>query len=150
MKKGIKIGLLVVWMAVIFYLSCEPKNETIATTNTVVEALYSIYKLLISKNPLNIADFSELIFKPVRKLAHFSEFAILGVLMYSVYNDKQKDKNMLWPLILSALYAISDEIHQYFVPGRACTLIDILIDTCGAFIGILFIHLVIKRWKRKQ
>ena len=35
------------------------------------------------------------------------------------------------------LYSISDEIHQIFVPGRSCELLDVFIDTCGSLIGII-------------
>lgn len=150
MKKYIKTILLISWMCVIFYLSCEQKSDTIATTNIVIEILYGIYNIVFTKNPLDINTFSQAIFKPVRKIAHFSEFAILGILAYLVYNDEPGRNDYILPLVFSSLYAISDEIHQYFVPGRACTLVDVLIDTIGAFIGIMFIHLIKKRWQKKQ
>ena len=35
-------------------------------------------------------------------------------------------------LLFTALFGIADEIHQYFVPGRLCSLFDALLDTCGA------------------
>ena len=37
----------------------------------------------------------------------------------------------------AALYAVTDEVHQYFVPGRSCELRDVLVDTSGALTGIL-------------
>ena len=47
-------------------------------------------------------------------------------------------------------YATTDEIHQIFVPGRACTFVDMLIDLSGAIVGILFIHLILKRWEKQK
>ncbi|MFQ8632799.1 MAG: VanZ family protein, partial [Intestinibacter bartlettii] len=44
----------------------------------------------------------------------------------------------------SVLYAISDEIHQYFVPGRACQFRDVMIDSCGALFGIAVIVILKK------
>lgn len=150
MKKYIKILLLIVWMGVIFYLSCESKDDSTHTTNLIVNTIYYIYGLFAGKNILDINSFTDLVFKPIRKLAHFSEFGILGILLYSVYNDTPKKNRIILPLILSGLYAISDEMHQYFVPGRACAFIDVIIDTCGAFIGIVLIHLIEKRWKERK
>ena len=48
----------------------------------------------------------------------------------------------------SILYAISDEVHQYFVPGRFATLTDLIFDTLGIIIGLFSIkifHLIIKK-----
>lgn len=150
MKKYIKIILLIVWMAVIFYLSCESKDDSTHTTNIIVNSLYYFYSLFVGKNALDINSFVDIVFKPIRKIAHFSEFSILGILLYIVYNDSPKKNKIICPLIFAGLYAISDEIHQYFVPGRACTFIDMIIDTCGAFIGIVLIHLIEKRWKERK
>lgn len=144
MKKGIKICLLVVWMGLIFFLSAQVADDSTITTNFVIDILYRIYNGL-NLGGLSIMDFTECVFKPVRKLAHFTEFAILGVLMYLCVKEYRKNKLVLISLLLSTMYAISDEIHQIFVPGRACTLIDICIDTCGALIGILLVHLILKR-----
>jgi len=50
---------------------------------------------------------------------------------------KLKPKHIFWVLIISLLYAISDEIHQLFVPGRFSTIKDVLIDFIGILIAIL-------------
>lgn len=41
-------------------------------------------------------------------------------------------------VLLSSLYGISDEIHQYFVPYRDADLMDILADTLGVVMGVYF------------
>lgn len=143
MKKNIKIILLVFWMALIFFLSAQIANDSTETTNFVIDILYKLYKGL-NIGDLSVLDFTEIVFKPVRKLAHFGEFAILGILMYLNVKEYKKNRVVLFALVLSALYALSDEIHQIFVPGRACTFVDMCIDTSGALIGILLIHLILK------
>lgn len=148
MKKYVKFGLLLLWMAVIFYLSSQEANDSTATTNFVLDILYKGYCLLI-KNPLDINNFAIMLFKPVRKIAHLSEFAILGILVYLVVKEYNNKHTIIIATALSLVYAISDEIHQIFVPGRACTLIDVLIDLSGAVIGILIIHLLLKRWEKE-
>lgn len=52
-------------------------------------------------------------------------------------SSKLKPKHIIWVLIISILYAISDEIHQLFVPGRFSTIKDILIDLIGILLAIL-------------
>ncbi len=88
----------------------------------------------------------------IRKLAHFTEFAALGFFVFAftdTFTLKRK-KAIIISLIFSALYALSDEIHQYFVPERACRFTDVLIDSFGALFGIfVFItaYEVIKKFK---
>ena len=51
--------------------------------------------------------------------------------------------------LIGAVYAVSDEAHQYFVPGRACELRDMIIDACGAAVGVLLVFLFIEVRKQK-
>ena len=88
----------------------------------------------------------------VRKCAHFLEYLILSIFMaLSVRDFIEKNENMVrkgkpvWFLIswgACAVYSISDEIHQAFVPGRSCEIRDMLIDCCGAAVGAGIIVLV--------
>lgn len=52
----------------------------------------------------------------------------------------------LIPLLIGFLYAVSDEIHQYFVPGRAMQARDVLIDTVGVLLGIWIARGIIRRY----
>lgn len=78
----------------------------------------------------------------VRKGAHFTAYAILGGLCFANLRSLNKFKlksNFLIALVISALYAASDELHQYFVPGRSCEFRDVMIDSCGALTGIIVV-----------
>ena len=90
----------------------------------------------------------------LRKLAHFSEFAALGFCMAGAIHFTFGKRNFYIPLIPCFLYAVSDEVHQYFVPERACRIFDIFVDTCGVSTGIgiflLFILLITKIAKKKE
>lgn len=67
----------------------------------------------------------------LRKLAHTAEYAILGALLVRALGRP-------WPaVVLGALYAVSDEVHQSFVRGRHGAWYDVLIDTAGVTIGML-------------
>ena len=67
----------------------------------------------------------------LRKLAHVSEYAILGALLLRATGRPRL------ALGLAALYAVSDEVHQHFVEGRHAASVDVLIDTAGALAGVL-------------
>jgi VanZ family protein len=78
---------------------------------------------------------------PIRKLAHALEYGILCLLARRAFGQSgnifERHPN-LFALALSALYALSDEYHQSFVPGRSATITDAGVDTIGA-ISALFI-----------
>lgn len=150
MKKIIKFILVLFWMSLIFYMSAQVANESSETTNIVIDVLYKIYCFFIRDNRIDILSFSNIVFVPVRKLAHFIEFAILGILVFINIKEYLNKNTVIISIILSIIYATSDEVHQLFVPGRAFGIKDILIDSCGAIAGIFFIYLVLKRWIKKQ
>ena len=81
----------------------------------------------------------------IRKLGHFSEYMTLGFFSCSylsnlfIENSKIKDfkKTGILSFLFSVIYALSDEFHQTFVPGRDGNIVDVLIDSSGALVGIL-------------
>lgn len=82
-----------------------------------------------------------------RKGAHITEYAILSLLLYRALrrtSNRSKDewchRCAAWAWGLAFLYAASDEWHQSFVPSRGGTIHDVLIDACGAAIGLLAWH----------
>lgn len=90
----------------------------------------------------------------VRTCAHFLEYAGLSVLIYNaLYHSCGKVRPVL-SVILSFLYAVTDEVHQLFVEGRAAQISDIIIDTFGAVSGIavltVLVIICIKIRRRKQ
>lgn len=94
----------------------------------------------------------------IRSAAHFAEFIPLGLFVFLLCLNLLFGKNqytliafsVLLSVILCALCALSDEIHQIFVKGRAFEVKDIFTDTLGSFVGIVFgtlFHMVIYRIK---
>jgi VanZ family protein len=67
----------------------------------------------------------------LRKIAHLSEYAILGALLVRAIQRPAA------AILVGGLYAVSDEIHQHFVRGRHAAWYDVLIDTVGVAIGVL-------------
>ena len=130
-------------------MSSQPQDQSAETSGLVAELIYRMINFLFG-SPMPLNEFFDTYGQLIRKLAHFTEFMILGVLAVSNCREYLKDQKILIPLIFSAFYALSDEIHQLFVQGRYCSLKDVLIDSGGALCGILLYHLFIDRWIRKQ
>ena len=79
----------------------------------------------------------------VRKCAHFSEFALLGVLLTLTCLTARRRLNPLYIAApVSLAIACTDELLQLFSPGRACQVTDMLLDLCGALTGIGLIMLI--------
>jgi VanZ family protein len=84
----------------------------------------------------------------VRKTAHAVEYAILGILIWRVvrtFAAHHPAWHFRFALLLAALYAATDEAHQIFVPGREAAVRDVLLDTCGAGIGLALVWGVTRR-----
>lgn len=91
---------------------------------------------------LPIADFLGLPHGLIRKAAHFVLFASLGALWYNYVRNSDIRKftpgfTIMLSLMLAAVYACVDEMHQLFVPGRSGQMGDVLIDTAAALTGIV-------------
>jgi VanZ family protein len=81
---------------------------------------------------------------------HFVEYAILGLLAaLSVRARPLSVRAALLVLALCSLYAISDELHQAFVPGRVPDVADLAMDTVGAGVGIAAAALVLALARRR-
>ena len=87
----------------------------------------------------------------VRKTAHFTEYAVLGFFTYKAVSCDVKDrkKAVLMAQLISTGYASTDEIHQMFVPGREGKVFDVMIDSCGAFCGIM-VSLITQKFIEKK
>ena len=72
----------------------------------------------------------------LRKIAHTAEYAVLGALL------GRATGRVGLALALGVAYAVSDEIHQSFVPGRAGAPLDVAIDAVGVVCGVVLWHLV--------
>ncbi len=73
------------------------------------------------------------------------EYAILFILLARAWQ-----KPLKYSLIISICYALSDEFHQSFVPGRVMGLADICFDTAGVFLGYLLYPFLIDKWKKND
>lgn len=147
----------VIWMAVIFSFSAREADESAAMSHSVGK---EIGRLVIpefrSWSEDKQEQFAERIDFPVRKCAHASEYAVLGVLILGTAYSFSKDTGKKITLIswcIGTAYAATDEFHQLFVPGRSCQLRDVCIDGAGVLAGVLLFSLIkhqIKKSKEKK
>lgn len=72
----------------------------------------------------------------VRTMAHFSEFACLSFFMNNLFVAYKEKLMPVFAIALSFFYAITDEIHQIFIPGRACQFLDMMVDLAGIVSGM--------------
>lgn len=82
--------------------------------------------------------------KVIRKSAHFTEYFILCILYYKTLSISAR-KALAASAVLAVLYAVSDELHQYFVPGRAAMAADVLIDSAGVLLAVLVLLIIRRR-----
>lgn len=148
-KKIILSLLLIAWMGAIFTFSSQVSDKSSNTSGNTIR--FVLNKLQITKN-MNEQQENELVESlqgPVRKMAHFSVYALGGIISYMLFSQYEisNKKRIAYSLLLCMIYAITDECHQYFVPGRSCELRDILIDSSGALLGIFITYIIKLRFR---
>ena len=134
-------------MGVIFFMSAQNAPESEETSNFVTEIIYWIYAFFV-KDPISSLDFIKRYAGIIRKLAHFTEFMILGILCVINTEEFGLKHYELYGTCFAIMYAISDEFHQLFVENRYCSFKDVLIDSSGILCGVLLYHLYKKKWKK--
>ena len=121
-------------MALIFFFSAQTQTESSQTSGHLEKVVIAVLERYFNGQ---IADQEALLNQVshiVRKLAHFTEFAVLGFFLMLHLSDRKK--GWLWSGVVGIIYAISDEIHQIFVDGRGPGIIDVCIDSLGVLTGI--------------
>ena len=131
----------VAMMCLIFYLSGQVGHESGGLSAKVCEKIIIFFEGSISAE--SMAKKVEMMQLPIRKLAHFSEYALLCLLwIFAFRYNKYETKQMyLLAFMISAAYAGTDEFHQSFVEGRCGAFTDVLIDSSAAALAS-FIHYV--------
>ena len=146
--RGFLIALLIIQMWIIFGFSGQD-GETSGTisrriTETITKNIKSIQNLEEAEKEKVLKKIEHFI----RKLAHFSLYTVVGFLLMSLlstYRIKQKYRIYI-SLGIGLMYAISDEIHQSFIPERTPMISDVCIDTCGVITGIIILLVIQFIW----
>lgn len=88
---------------------------------------------------------------PIRKTAHMTEYAILGMLVLTalIIDGVILKAAVYISVFITFLCACTDEFHQLFVPGRSGQFTDVLIDTTGCIIGVVIYYFIFSLIKNK-
>lgn len=147
----ILIALIVCHMSVIFGFSSDTGEQSKSFSDKITIQVVHIFRA--DYDTLKAADktayFNEVSFV-VRKIGHFGEYAILGMLVSGFLLTfeklrKQKHSSLFiigLPAVLCLIYAATDEFHQKFVAGRRPKLFDVGVDTAGGIAGAAFVFIV--------
>lgn len=137
----VSLVLLIIWMGVIFSFSAKPADASSEMSMTTGRFIGHLIIKDFEKQPQERQDaFAEKIEHGVRKTAHVLEYALLGILIVQVFLSFQKTKgiHMVIYFCMGVGYAVTDEMHQLFVPGRSGQIGDVMIDSTGVLLGVLF------------
>ncbi len=139
-----KFGIVLGWaavaacMGVIFYLSHQPSDESAELSMAVMNGVFAIFAKL--------AEFIG--HEAFRTIAHGLEYCGLGALLFHAFLQTTGKAKPFICFAVAAGYALTDEIHQIFIPGRAFQISDIAVDAVGAAAGIavcVCIYIIVKR-----
>jgi len=143
-------------MLMIFLFSAKPADNSNESSKTIANLVLNIsVSFNIIDEPLQETEREYTLDKinhVVRKMAHFMEFAVLAATVeFHNWIHKRKGVHLILLSIgITVLYAVSDEFHQLFVPGRSGEVKDVLIDSAGASTGALFFYLLILLYENKK
>lgn len=141
-KFSLHIIFTVAIMVFIFIQSALPGDLSGVQSNMIVSMLHKLTGI----------DF-DVLSLIVRKTAHFTEYMILGIGLAVNAFDWSRIKKVKWSALslwliawaIGTIYAVTDEIHQYFVPERACAVTDMLIDSAGVAVGVIITRIVLEK-----
>ena len=172
--KKLSLILCILWMGFIFYNSSQSGIESNNKSKSIINQIlydndkdYGVKNILIMSGGKsettdyigdesgNIAydDYYNTYLQNIniilRKGAHLFEFLILAILVawVMVSYEITGRRAVVYVLFIVLLYAVSDEFHQLFVPGRTARVQDILIDFIGGIIGTVIFYTLKSKFK---
>ena len=146
-KRIIFAILIILNCSLIFYFSNQVADDSSVQSSRVVDWVSEVLPSIRNLEETEKDSVKAMLVPIVRKTAHFSIYAMLGIwtinfaLTFGKINMQQK---IIYTILFCLFYAITDEIHQIFIEGRSCEIRDILIDTLGAATGTLIMLGIIK------
>lgn len=140
-KRFLYLIPVIIWMIFIFYMSGKTGQESSGQSGKISLFITNLLEK-VRQDPAqemqNLQDILELV---IRKAAHMTEYAILFLLSYlatvKISMSQSRFYNRSIAVLISLLYACSDEMHQLLVPGRSGRMIDVGIDMAGVLIVLI-------------
>ena len=132
--------LTIIWMGLVFYLSSENADASSKTSQAFLDKLIAMFNI---KTRAYLEG-------TIRTWAHFGLYLLGGLVSNGFFTFwlLEHKRKFLYCSAFGVLYAVSDEIHQLFVPGRAFEVKDIMVDVSGFLLGALVVWLTVKVARR--
>lgn len=147
-KQIIYALLIIIWMAIVFIFSNQPSDVSSKTSGSITE---KVVQAITKDNKKITQSQRDTIETVIRKCAHFGLYLIGGILTTNFINTTkvQGKRIIIYAILFIFVYAITDEVHQLFVPGRSGEIRDVFIDTAGGSCGTLLFIISRKIVRRK-
>lgn len=145
MKKLLPFVPVLLWCALIFAFSHQPKDESVKYSQIALAILRFLH-IDLNDWTMGNATFA------IRKIAHITEYFILYLLTFFALSkiSLTSNKKLIYSFLFCLFYACTDEFHQTFIPGRVGTISDVGVDSVGMGLGLLVGILSDRRSKRFQ
>ncbi len=139
--------LVVIWQIIIFLFSAQTADASSGLSGRLTKIIIGFF--MPNLTDAQLQSIAQSLSFVVRKSAHFVIYFALGILMYKAIQKCRYFKNKFsFSFVFCALYSVTDEVHQMFVPGRACRIFDIFVDCCGSVLGIIFVIIFTKLFEK--
>ena len=145
-KKMIYSTITILWIAIIFGFSTQPAAISSDISRTfLTDILAKLFPRIMESQSL--LEFAHIL---VRKGAHFTEYCILGIVCGMAVKEYGVKHKVIVNLLFCFAIACMDETLQRFVPGREGRIFDVMIDSCGAILGIVMVWLIINKIRKSE
>lgn len=143
--KAVSVALLLAWMFTISGFSSQTAETSSSLSMSVSSWVAEGYSNLFAPQLTDeqVQEIAERIETPIRKIAHFCEYGVMSMLVWFVlfcFECRRFRKSLA--VLFCFVYAMTDELHQLFVDGRAGRFTDVCIDTAGAFAAMAVVFLI--------
>ncbi len=144
-KKVLLVIVTIIWMSLIFYFSQQTGSSSSGFSDKIVDFMIDIlvknYNNLPTLDQIKIHDDFSFV---IRKLAHYTEYFILGILLLLTMKSFFKKEIIIYinSSLIGIIYAISDEFHQSFIDSRTPAIMDVFIDSIGLLTAIFLIGII--------
>lgn len=140
-KRFLYLIPVIIWMIFIFYMSGKTGQESSGQSGKISLFITNLLEKVRQDSPQEMQNLQDILELVIRKVAHMTEYAILFLLSYlamvKISMSQSRFYNRSIAVLISLLYACSDEMHQLLVPGRSGRMIDVGIDMAGVLIVLI-------------
>lgn len=136
---GVSIGVVIL----ISSFSAQTRAESNELSKSIAERILAMVQTVYPN--ITLGELNHFL----RKLAHFTLYFILGCSLTGVFGRQRRIPPAMAAFLMGASFAALDEAHQFFSDGRAASVQDIILDSCGVAAGIILIRICAKLiWER--